>query len=491
MDIRKPLIEVDNLLCPLFFNDGIFQLDSVICEYGEIGTYEYFDSDDGKICVHSDQDFSGINGALQVISLDTIWYDIQGRAVKKINYSRFENTDPLTPHSLEFLNYDEYGNLYCSELMDWNIYMLIWESQSKKEWVYNESGQIISLVTYSGNGYGSVEWFPIYKGENEYNDLGLLTEVINYHYSGEDWHPSSRMTYSYEDVLKVESLIESWDDGLDNWVNIFNEFFQYNENDQLTVRLSRSWDISVNLWYDEVRITYTYNDEGNEIQQIEERFNVASIQWHNYSRTDHFWDNGLLDYYITYGSADGTSWYSIFKHEYEYHDITSSLLSETKYYWNSVQNEWTPERLDEYGYDYSVSRDNLVIPYDICYLLTIFEFNYMPIFDRRFWWDEELGDWDLNNKHEYYFSPYIFSGNTEMYAEISSFPNPANEYFFITSPPEVTGKQILIYSLSGQLQLSTIIKADGSVDISGLNPGVYVYRINVDNKVYSNKIVVE
>jgi hypothetical protein len=71
---------------------------------------------------------------------------------------------------------------------------------------------------------------------------------------------------------------------------------------------------------------------------------------------------------------------------------------------------------------------------------------------------------------------------------ISVFPNPANN--MISFGQDLSGAEINIYSMQGQLMLSEVLD-NNSVDISTLNTGVYFILIHQDGVTYRSKVSVK
>ncbi|SMC84158.1 T9SS type A sorting domain-containing protein [Moheibacter sediminis] len=79
-------------------------------------------------------------------------------------------------------------------------------------------------------------------------------------------------------------------------------------------------------------------------------------------------------------------------------------------------------------------------------------------------------------------------GLNEMIAqnEIQIYPNPSNGTFFINSKNALNGKQFKIYDLTGKLISSGLINQKQELNLSNLNQGIYILKI--DNK-FSFKII--
>ncbi len=73
------------------------------------------------------------------------------------------------------------------------------------------------------------------------------------------------------------------------------------------------------------------------------------------------------------------------------------------------------------------------------------------------------------------------------------YPNPVNDYLYIELSPDVSCQSIEIYSIDGSLvETFHETSVQPTIDISGLNAGVYIVKIRMaDGKEYSERIVKE
>jgi hypothetical protein len=73
--------------------------------------------------------------------------------------------------------------------------------------------------------------------------------------------------------------------------------------------------------------------------------------------------------------------------------------------------------------------------------------------------------------------------------EIDIYPNPANDVLYISSNEE-DDLEILIYDVKGQMiQKVTFQPGSEKIDISKLENGIYLINIQVDDEVFTKKII--
>ena len=73
--------------------------------------------------------------------------------------------------------------------------------------------------------------------------------------------------------------------------------------------------------------------------------------------------------------------------------------------------------------------------------------------------------------------------------EFTVYPNPANDILYITSK-EDEDVEIMIYDVKGQMvQQVSLPAGSDEIDISKLVKGLYLINIQVDDEVFTKKII--
>ena len=80
-------------------------------------------------------------------------------------------------------------------------------------------------------------------------------------------------------------------------------------------------------------------------------------------------------------------------------------------------------------------------------------------------------NWELSAKNE------VITGRTEKHTTGGFYPNPASEFVYISK--NTTGPlQVRIYTLTGHCVIASELHESGSIDISGLSPGMYLIQLD-------------
>jgi hypothetical protein len=73
------------------------------------------------------------------------------------------------------------------------------------------------------------------------------------------------------------------------------------------------------------------------------------------------------------------------------------------------------------------------------------------------------------------------------------FPTVSDGNINITSKESIEKTELNVYDLSGKIVYSDILNLsfkNTSIDLSGLQPGLYILKFSMDNMKYTHKIVI-
>lgn len=69
------------------------------------------------------------------------------------------------------------------------------------------------------------------------------------------------------------------------------------------------------------------------------------------------------------------------------------------------------------------------------------------------------------------------------------YPNPATSKIFVNLASNVNEGSLELFNVLGELVFETVVKSDFSIDIKHLKSGIYIARLNIENKKYSLKLI--
>ncbi len=71
------------------------------------------------------------------------------------------------------------------------------------------------------------------------------------------------------------------------------------------------------------------------------------------------------------------------------------------------------------------------------------------------------------------------------------YPNPASEYIIINFPVSYQKAMFELFDVNGREVLSKSVNKDERVNVSQLKGGLYVYRFEVDSRMFVGKLLVK
>lgn len=215
-------------------------------------------------------------------------------------------------------------------------------------------------------------------------------------------------------------------------------------------------------WIEDERVTLSYDGSGNISARVIETYDETNSNWVKEELDSFTYASGVVSMHVKYNYV-GTSWVGEDKEFYTY---AGNKLSEM------VEKEWN-------GTDF-IDNSKVVFYYTGNKLDSALEYA-----------SNMSGGWSTTPTGRIIASSGPLSGVSKLNQSavaISVFPNPANN--MITFSQDLSGAEINIYSMQGQLMFNEVVD-NNSVDISTLNTGVYFILIHQDGVTYRSKVSVK
>jgi len=316
----------------------------------------------------------------------------------------------------------------------------VWINSSKVEMAYNASGDLIQYAYWTWIGSA---WVGFMKLELTYDASHNLISDLGYDYNlvTSSWEVSDKTDYIYTGGNNTQDLSYTWDKTLSTpaWVNSYKSDYTYNGSNKMTVEIDWVWDktLAVPGWVYESKSEWGYDAAGNMNLEITYDWNklLSVPAWEGSMKTDYVYDANKNITSITVSMWDGVDWIFSTKSESTYTtNQTVTLISD---------------------------------------------------------WNELSVMWDLKARTT---DNYSDATAIEKHAEkgIKLYPNPARDYFVIESESGPETATIQIFNLQGRKVLEQKQSAERQIiQSAGLKKGLYLYRINVNGKVTSGKLLIE
>lgn len=253
--------------------------------------------------------FGNVGLAQQKINLKSI-----GKT-SMLEYYGLRNRSDIVPQTANFE--DTYGDKY------------------RVNYEYDEYDYYLTTEVYEV--YWDGVWQAYEMVSYEYDFSGNVLEMLVKDFDGEDWMETGRASFSYEDDLVSEAIIQYFEEG--EWVNVEKAVYNY-DGDDYTILY---WDWNGNNWTSHELYTYTHidgtieliiqymqggawqNDERavftlNFDEKVEEILdqNWSGTDWENYELTSYNYEGGVFPT-KTIQQWDGSAWADnlLFRYEYD------------------------------------------------------------------------------------------------------------------------------------------------------------------------------
>jgi hypothetical protein len=180
----------------------------------------------------------------------------------------------------------------------------------------------------------------------------------------------------------------------------------------------------------------------------------------------------------------GTNDWIISNKDVHYYDENGNDTLYVQFSWMTETNEWFAKTRLTHGYD------NGSNPTSESYSVWDWDLSQWT----KFYTSESTYDENENISYykEYYYSEYTISSVPVKQSDvIHVFPNPASEYAIFEGITPSASANIALYDMQGKKVLDKILPSDKRIALYGLSKGIYMYKLNNGDQVYSGKLMVQ
>jgi hypothetical protein len=364
-----------------------------------------------------------------------------------------------------------------------------WENSSMDEFAYNISGQNTS-DTYSSWDVEMSAWILLGKQEFIYDGSGNMVQEVYY----------------------------NWDESTSSWEQNYRWLYTYNGEGNISLGYSYFWDDTSNSWVMAGRIVRAYDSQGNMLSETSSYWSQPSNSWINSSRSMNEYNSSNQILLSTYQMWDfiSSDWINMDKTEYEYNS-GDMLIKIQEFTWNSTSGEWENDYMDEFSYDsfmnmvmdmqYEWDGSSWIVSGKSEYLYNndytanelIYPWYYGQASEGLQHMLVEVIDYmgstfDPESKSTYTYTELNTTGVVEdRMANMSIFPQPADETVTFTWNNPDKDMKLMIYASNGQMVIEKSISQNEKVDLSSTTSGIYFYRLVATDRneiIYSGKLTV-
>ena len=423
-----------------------------------------------------------------------------------------QNNQIITENNDQNLKlYHVRGTVFRYESIKGKSYYRLSEYFSNSEKIYDNNGNII-LKTTDRMDIESNSSIPINKNEYTYNENGNLIQMLWFYWDieSQSYILGNKQEYTYnENGNVIEMIVYYWDIESQSYSLSNKQEYNYNENGNLIQMIKSTWGSESQFFSYYEKEEYTYNVNGDRILQLGFLWNVETESFDvPYNQIDMVYDesqrlisrtlqrqwdsnNQLWDYRLVRDSV----W-----------DENKNTLVSVKF-WDSESNTYIPSHKSIKTFsNFSQNFLESSTTHSWNEELNIYEPTFKTTFSTTLDSDDELhrtgsiskynidsGDWDeIDSRFFKYTKIPSLSTNSVEPNSFSIYPNPTSNKLLINSSESLSNPLFELYDVKGSKILSNPFKLTEPIDVSDLQPSMYIYNVKDGSELkQSGKVLIE
>ncbi|TFH26582.1 MAG: T9SS type A sorting domain-containing protein [Bacteroidia bacterium] len=403
--------------------------------------------------------------------------------------------DQYLPIISQIITYDISGKLTNMRTIVLNDQTFQWENSSKTEYSYDINGNISQVVSKEWN-VGSSTWIPVSKTEYSYDANDNLIQILDYEWgqSVGQYLNSRKVTMTLdENGLETLTLVSFWDANEGQWVESWKYEYNYDPNDALLLETEYAWDNDASDWVFSWKTDYTYNEDEQLTTKEEYNWDSQTSLWTAYWESIITYDAGGNVYQQIDSEylLPGGTWQEQWKGVYTF-DEQNNPLTEIYSQWDEAATQLAPTAKYEYVYDPGTLLSELVVP-PISWFVSDYRQQIVskPLGYISYDYNSETPAFEVYYQEVYYFNEHhptnVIGSETSRIASI--FPNPVREHITLNFAGEYHEVSFELYDVTGRRVIQTRVENGESLNLEGLQNGIYLYRISADEQIQTGKLL--
>lgn len=401
-------------------------------------------------------------------------------------YKDYDSDEYLGDSRYEY-SYNADGSMAESQYFSWDEDSDDWENDDWEVFFYDEDGNQTASVRYSWDETSEL-WTPRDSVFNVYNEEGLLSEYSGYQWKTDHWLIRYFSTYTYEEHgWLFEHLSRMWYEDDQEWKNNIKFVYTWNGQGQELTKIRSDQEVFEGPWLLEYKLEHFYNGENRLLTTNSAHWKTD--QWEIYWTDTMDYASGLLMEDRTYYLDEGNMRLDA-KDEYAY-DASGNVTEYINHSWDRNALEVRLYGKSLFTYDPGYTMTDFLFPRedsDWSDKLLIGQYSNIPLGINIYEW--ENNSWEDYSKTAYFYSEVdllgLDEGGTEM---VRLYPNPVGDQLHVDLPEGSSVATMSLYEITGRQVLRRQLNAGGSLSLSTLPTGVYLYRLSVDGKIQSGKLL--
>ena len=439
-------------------------------------------------------------------------YDENGNQNLALRYTWNTDSQSFIPYRKYEYSYDEngYRTIYIS--YNWSSDSQSFIPNLKYEYTYDENGNNIVFVSSPWSSE-SQSFVPSSKNENSFDNLNRQIIHISYTFdsNSESFIPQTKYEYSYDDSGNRISSYFNWNSVLEIFIRGNKEFLEYDEQDRVSFKKGYQYDICNEVKTQTTQYQYIYDDEldGSTVRSFVQDDNGDFI--FQFDVGELYDENGLLVREFQSVNPDllppeSFTW----SREYSY-DTEGNNIEEILSLWDTQTESLVPSEKEIRVYDYDFHPRYLTQFRIEKYFPGL---GFKPSFEKDFsihsetdtelvivgtikQYDTNFNTWSELQGEEfksywYYTKTPSLSTNSIETNSFSIYPNPTSSTLQINSSEYLKTPIFELYDVKGSKILSNPFKLTEPIDVSDLQPSMYIYNIKDGSELkQSGKVLIE
>ena len=439
-------------------------------------------------------------------------YDENGNQNLRLGYTWNTDSQSFIPYRKYEYSYDEngYRTIYIS--YNWSSDSQSFIPNLKDEYTYDDNGNETLYINYDWD-IESQSFVPISKNEKSFDNLNR--QIIHISYSidsnSESFIPNSKNEFTYDDSGNKISSTFIWNSVLGIFIPTNKESLEYDEQDRISFRKNYHHDICNEVKTQTTKYQYIYDDElvGSTVRTFTRDSNGDFI--YQFDLGQFYDENGLLVSEFQNVNLDLIP-YSEYNWSREYsYDTEGNNIEEVLYKWDTQTESLVPSEKEIRVYDYDFHPRYLTQFRIEKYFPGL---GFKPSFEKDFsihsetdtelvivgiikQYDTNFNTWNELEGEEfrsywYYTKTPSLSTNSVESNSFSIYPNPTSNTLQINSSENLKTPIFELYDVKGSKILSSPFKLTEPIDVSDLQPSMYIYNVKDGSEVkQSGKVLIE
>jgi hypothetical protein len=337
----------------------------------------------------------------------------------------------------------------------------IFKPQSAIGYAYDGLGNCTQIIQHRTDTSGA--WSPQILQRNSFTGTQHDSTVVYIAYNGE-WWTASYNILSYSGGKPAISDIMQFNGT--TWDPYYRDSLSYDSSGRLSFTSRHRWISSPPEWVILSVTHFDYDSAGNKISELTERF--TGVAWEPQDRLVYTYSSSGKLTVVDRETWDQTitAWVPETRIAHTYG--AGVLLQSENSTWDGSTGSWTLSRKDEFISDESVTASEVRWP-------SFGQGTFTHKIDSSRGYVYDGSNW-MQNTYVKVFYGQLTTGMEEMQrgASIRMFPNPASGLVHVSAANII---DITVLDLSGRKMLEKKEIENGSLDVSSLPAGLYLFCI--------------